>query len=71
MLTSTGATATAVWPAMATRTGAAHASKAVTGSARALRSAVRAAAVSGNVPAPPRSFARQNQTCDPWRHAQG
>eukprot|EP00965_Chrysotila_dentata_P174792 5770576-Pleurochrysis_carterae.AAC.1 len=48
MFTSIGATATAAWPAVATRKGAAHASSALTGSARAPRSAVRADTVSGD-----------------------
>eukprot|EP00965_Chrysotila_dentata_P185018 6107838-Pleurochrysis_carterae.AAC.1 len=47
MPTFTGATATAAWPAVATRKGAAHASRAVTGTANASKSTVRAAAVSG------------------------
>eukprot|EP00965_Chrysotila_dentata_P156095 5157296-Pleurochrysis_carterae.AAC.1 len=47
MPTFTGATATAAWPAVATKKGAAHASRAVTGTTNASKSAVRAAALSG------------------------
>eukprot|EP00965_Chrysotila_dentata_P066533 2203034-Pleurochrysis_carterae.AAC.1 len=47
MPTFTGATATAARPAVATRKGGAHTSRAVTGTANASKSAVRAAAVSG------------------------
>eukprot|EP00965_Chrysotila_dentata_P086738 2862979-Pleurochrysis_carterae.AAC.4 len=48
MSTPTGATATAAWPAVATRKGAAHLSDALTGSVRAPKIAVRADAVSGD-----------------------